>query len=63
MPEAAEIGCLVTAAQAPEPSFQRANARSETKALGVPSANMEDLSFDVLDFMEYALPWEMRVDP
>ena len=40
-----------------------ANARPETKALGVPPANMEDLPFDVFEFMEYELPWEMRSDP
>ena len=40
-----------------------ANARPETKALGVPPANMENLPFDVFEFMEYELPWEMRSDP
>ncbi len=40
-----------------------ANARPETKALGVPPANMEDLPFDVFEFIEYELPWEMQADP
>ena len=39
------------------------NARPETKALGTPPANMKDLPFDVFEFMEYELPWEMRADP
>jgi hypothetical protein len=25
--------------------------------------DMEDLPFDVFEFMEYELPWEMRSDP
>ena len=29
---------------------------------GLP-ANMEDVPFDVFEFMEYELPWEMRSDP
>ena len=40
-----------------------ANARPETKALGTPPANMESLPFDVFEFMNYELPWEMRSDP
>jgi arylsulfatase len=40
-----------------------ANARPETKAMGVPPANMDDLPFDVFEFMNYELPWEMRADP
>ncbi len=40
-----------------------ANARPDTKALGVPPANMDDLPFDIFEFMEYELPWEMRSDP
>ena len=39
------------------------NARPETRALAEPPANMEDLPFDVFEFMEYELPWEMRGDP
>ena len=40
-----------------------ANARPETKALGEAPANMDKLPFDVWEFMEYELPWEMRADP
>jgi arylsulfatase len=39
------------------------NARPETVALSEPPANMEDLPFDVMEFMEYELPWEMQTDP
>ena len=39
------------------------NARPETKALGNPPANFEDLPFDPNDVREYELPWEFRSDP
>ena len=41
-------------------AFVRARARHE---LRVPPANMKHLPFDVFEFMEYELPWEMRADP
>ena len=49
----------------PLPSFTTPSTtywRPKT-ASGVPPANMEDLPFDVFEFMEYELPWEMRSDP
>ena len=40
-----------------------ANARPETIALSQPPVNMEDLPFNVLDFIQYELPWQFHVDP
>jgi len=40
-----------------------ANARPETLALSEPPVEMKDLPFDVFEFLEYELPWELRSDP
>ncbi len=39
------------------------NARPETVALSQPPVNLEDLPFNVLDYLRYELPWEYEVDP
>ena len=37
--------------------------RPETLALSVPPVEMRDLPFNILDFIQYELPWEFRADP
>jgi arylsulfatase len=39
------------------------NARPETKALSEPPGEMRELPFDVFEFIEYELPWELQADP
>lgn len=39
------------------------NARPETIALGEPPVELRDLPFNILDFIQYELPWEIRMDP
>ena len=39
------------------------NARPETVALSQPPVNMQDLPFDVMQYLQYELPWEYQVDP
>jgi arylsulfatase len=39
------------------------NARPETVALSQPPVNMQDLPFDVMQYLQYELPWEYEVDP
>ena len=39
------------------------NARPETIALSQPPVNMQDLPFDVMQYLQYELPWEYEVDP
>ena len=39
------------------------NARPETLALSVPPVEMRDLPFNILDFIQYELPWEFHIDP
>jgi arylsulfatase len=39
------------------------NARPETVALSEPPVDMQDLPFDIFEFLEYELPWEFRNDP
>jgi arylsulfatase len=39
------------------------NARPETKALGNPPAEFEDLPFDLEAVRDYELPWEFQADP
>jgi len=39
------------------------NARPETLALSQPPVDLRDLPFNILDFIQYELPWELRVDP
>jgi len=39
------------------------NARPETVALSEPPVELEDLPFDIFEFLQYELPWEFRNDP
>lgn len=39
------------------------NARPETIALSEPPVDFKDLPFDIFEFLQYELPWEMRADP
>jgi arylsulfatase len=39
------------------------NARPETVALSEAPVDMQDLPFDIFEFLEYELPWEFRSDP
>ena len=39
------------------------NARPETVALSEPPVELQDLPFDIFEFLEYELPWEFRADP
>jgi arylsulfatase len=39
------------------------NARPETVALSEPPVELQDLPFDIFEFLEYELPWEFRSDP
>ena len=39
------------------------NARRETLALSEPPVDMANLPLDVLEYLDYELPWEFRVDP
>ena len=39
------------------------NARPETVALSEAPVDMQDLPFDIFEFLQYELPWEFRSDP
>ena len=40
-----------------------ANARPESRALSEAPVDMRDLPFDLFEYIDYELPWELQVDP